>query len=433
MMLQSLALTLLCSAVLVLQGCSAWQVNQAAASLAVAGPQATLDRLQTLVPADRDLAQYRLNTGVLKLYLGDWQGSRQDLNEAKSILQFAQAVSVTENLAALTANETLRTYNGTPTDQVLVHVMLALGYLLEGDLDGARVEMLQANVTMQQLAKEDSTAGQLASARFMAGLIYELNGERDDALISYRRCYSILRDRGEPIPQALQTSLLNLTRRQGFQQEYQQFSQQFGREAQLPAADEGEWFLVYLDGVVSSKTETRISVFDAEVDTMVSVVMPHYRNSTYLPRELTLAGEVQRQRSNILENLEVRAREDLEAERAKILAAATVRAVAKYKMVQEAQSKNDFSGILMNIATVVSEQADVRSWNMLPASIQVARITTSLQGPVQVLEKGQALPPLAEFSRRGRAVVLASSLTDQVYVWPALPEPPESGETHAAQ
>ncbi len=280
--------------------------------------------------------------------------------------------------------------------------------------------MLQANITMKQVAKEDSTLGQLASARFLAGLIYELNGEWDDALISYRRCYTILDDRGEPIPEALQVSLLNLTKRQGFDKEYKEFRGRFGREARLPDKNEGEWFLIYFDGVVSNKTENRISVFDAEVDTMVSVVMPHYPPSTYRPRSLTLVG-AERQRSAVVENLEVRAREDLEAERAKILATATVRAVAKYKMVQEAQSTNDFGGILMNIATVMSEQADVRSWNMLPASLQVARITSPLEASVSLAEKARSLPAIDEITRRRRVVVLANSLSDRIYTWPPLP------------
>lgn len=422
MITQRLALSCLFSALLLLQGCASWQVNQAASSLTTAGPRATLARLEQIQTSDRDRAQFLLNTGVLKLYLGDWVGSRQDLEQAKSIMSSMQAVSVTENFAAMTANETLRTYDGTPTDQVLVHVMLALGYLMSGDLDGARVEMLQSNVTMKQVADEDSTLGQLASARFLAGLIYEMNGEMDDALISYRRAYAIMSDRGETIPQALQTSLLNLTKRQGFKKEYEEFSGRFGRQAELPAKDEGEWFLIYFDGVVSNKTDTRLSVYDAEVETMVSVVMPHYAPSTYRPRSLTLVGE-QRQSSGIVENLEVRVREDLDTERAKILAAATVRAVAKYKMVQEAQSKNDFSGILMNIATVASEQADVRSWNMLPASVQVARIKSKLDQPVSLAELARTLPSQSEFTSRRKAVVLVSSLNQELYVWPPLPQP----------
>lgn len=426
MMRSPAALALLCGALLLLSGCASWQVNQAAAGLAVAGPGPTLARLEKIQPPGRDRAQYLLNTGVLKLYLGDWAGSRQDLEEAKNIMSSMQAVSVTENFAALTTNETLRTYNGTPTDLVMVHEMLALGYLLAGDLDGARVEMLQANVTMKQEADDDSTLGQLASARFLSGLIYEMNREWDDALIAYRRAYEILSDRNEAIPPALQTSLLNLTKRQGFKKEYQDFSNRFGREASLPGKGEGEWILLYFDGVVSNKTEARISVYDGEVGAMVSVVMPKYFPSQYQPRSLTLvAAGAESQRSGIIDNLETRAREDLDAERAKILAAATVRAVAKHKMVQEAQSKNDFSGILMNIASVASEQADVRSWNMLPASLQVARIKAPLEQSVQLAEKAVTLPPLSEFGgRNNKALILASSLTDVIFAYPPLPPPP---------
>lgn len=413
----------MCGAMLFLQGCASWQVNQAAASLSVAGPEQTLTLLQKINPPNRDRAQFLLNTGVLKLYVGDWVGSRKDLDEAKSIMQSLQAVSVSENFAALTTNETLRTYTGTRTDQVLVHVMLALGYLMSGDLDGARVEMLQANVTMKQVADSDSTHGQLASARFLAGLIYELNREWDDALISYRRAYDIMKARNEAIPRGLQISLLNLSKRQGFDEEYKEYSNRFGLEAEPPKQGEGEWILLYFDGVVSNKTETRISVFDQSVDTMISVVMPHYPSSIYQPRFLSLASQDHKQRSGILENLESRVREDLGRDRAKVLAAATVRAVAKYKMVQEAQSNgNNFSGILMNIASVASEQADVRSWNMLPASLQVSRMVAPLDQSVQLMEKGQVLPALNEFSQQRYAVVFSSSLSARLFGYPALPQ-----------
>ena len=425
---QRLQVTGLLAGVLLIGGCASWKVNQAAAELASVGPGATLERLESIQVPDRDRAQYLLNTGILKLYLGDWSGSREDLQAAKRMMQSLQAVSVSENFAAITTNETLRSYDGTPTDRVLVHEMLALGYLFSGDLDGARVEMLQANVTMQTLAGDDSTRGQLASARFLAGVVYERQGEWDDALISYRHAYRILRERGETIPEALQISLLNLTRRQGFADEYRQLQQAFGREAQLPETGEGEWILLYFDAVVSRKTESRISVYNAEVDTMISVVMPQYPQGYYQPRHLTLAAAEQRQRSEVIENLEARAREDLAAEQAKHLAAATVRAVAKYKMVQKAQSQNDIGGVLMNIASVATEQADIRSWNMLPASLQVARLRAPATAPVQLLETGQPLPALQALGSRRLALVMASSLTDHPFIYPP---PPASAVTPA--
>jgi len=425
MIIRKLALPLLCSAILLLQGCAAWQVNQMAAALPSAGPAATLDRLEKLQVSDRDRAQFLLNTGILKLYLGDWSASRQDLETAKAIMESSQAVSITENVAALTTNETLRVYNGTPTDRVLVHVMLALDYLMADDLDGARVEILQADVTMKTLAETSGSSGQLASAAYVAGVIYELNGEYDDALISYRRAYNILTERKEDIPSGLQVSLLNLTKRQGFPKEYKDFAGRFGREAELPGTGEGEWFLFYFDGVVSNKTESRISLYNAEVQTTISVVMPHYLPSLYQPRFMTLVA-ADRERSGIVENLEVRAREDLADQRAKLLATATARAVAKYNMVQNTKKQSDMGGLLMNIAAVASEQADVRSWNMLPASLQVARGKASLTQPVTLAEQARTLPPLAAFARGGRAVVLTSSLTDALYGWPPLPATAEA-------
>jgi len=436
---------LLCGAVFLLQGCTSWQVNQLASALPSVGPEQTLAHLETITPSNRDRPQYLLDMGLLKLYTGDLQGSRQDLNEAKDIMVSLQAVSVTENLSAVTINETLRSYSGSPSDRVLVHVILALAYLLDGDVDGARVEMLQADVTMQEEADGDSLSGQTASARFLAGVIYELQGERDNAFISYNRAYNIMKARSEPIPEALQTGLLYLAKRQGRNDDYKKFSAEFKREAELQEPNQGAWFVFYHDGVVSNKGETRISVFDAEVDTMVSVVMPHYYPSNYYPTPLQLSLADKTAKTQVVENLESRAREDLEKENAKNLAAATVRAVAKYKMVQEAQSKGDLTGVIMNLATVASEQADVRSWNMLPATIQVARLTAPADQALTLASRSRTLPSLEQLTEGKFVVVLASSISERVFTYPpsnvSLPKqdvlsgPPETieGDSHVSE
>ena len=328
---------------------------------------------------------------------------------------------------------------------MLVHVILALAYLLDGDVDGARVEMLQADVTMQEEADGDSHSGQMASARFLAGVIYELQGERDNAFISYNRAYNIMKARSEPIPDALQTGLLYLSKRQGRSDDYKKFSAEFQREAEPQEPNEGAWFVFYHDGVVSNKGETRISVFDAEVDTMVSVVMPHYYPSNYYPTPLQLSLADKTAKTQVVENLESRAREDLEKENAKNLAAATVRAVAKYKMVQEAQSKGDLTGVIMNLATVASEQADVRSWNMLPATIQVARLTAPADQALTLASRSRTLPSLEQLTEGKFVVVLASSISERVFTYPpsnvSLPKqdvlsgPPETieGDSHVSE
>jgi len=424
-----LASPVLVLCLLYLQGCTSWQINQLATVLPAAGPEATLKKLEGIDPPARDSGQYLLNRGLLKLYTGDLAGSRRDLEQAKAIMLSLRAVSLSENLGALTTNETLRSYGGTPSDQVLVHAMLAMGYLFDGDLDGARVEMLQADVTMNQLGDPESVSGQLASVRFLAGLIYELNGELDDALISYRRAHGIIKARGEAVPQALAASLLNLSlRRNGHNSnsdEYQKYVSEFGRKASLPDASEGQWIVYYHDGVVSNKNETRLWVFAPEIEAQISVVMPHYPPSRYQARHISIragnrtgSASSEARKTEVIEMIEQRAREDLADQTATILAATVLRSVTKYQMVREARKSSELGGLIANIAGVLSEQADVRSWNMLPSSIQVARLVAPLDAPLQIVEKDLLLPALNSSGARGYGVVLVNSLNNRLLSYP---------------
>lgn len=419
--LRFLGISLLALCLLYLQGCTSWQINQLATELPVAGPDKTLEKLEDIDPPDRDRSQYLLNRGLLKFYTGDLAGSRQDLEQAKAIMRSLKAVSLSENFGALTTNETLRSYGGTPSDQALVHAMLAMGYLFSGDLDGARVEMLQADVTMNLLGGAESVSGQLASVRFLAGLIYEMNGELDDAMISYRRAHQIIKDRGEPVPDALATSLLNVSLRRNAENrnadEYQRYVGEFGREASLPGADEGEWIVIYHDGVVTNKTETRLLVFDPNLEAQISVVMPHYPPPGYQARHLSVRAK-ELKSTEVIEMIERRAREDLADQNVKTMAAATVRAVAKYQMVRKARESGQLGGLFANIAGLLSEQADVRSWNMLPSSIQVARLVAPLDAGVNIVEKGIELPALNRLGSRHYGVLLVNSLNNRLLSYP---------------
>jgi hypothetical protein len=403
--------------VLLLQGCSAWQVNSLADQLQAQGSEATLQALQDISPPERDRAQYLLDLGSLKFSTGDFSGSIQDLQQAKQIMRELQATSITETAAAAIVNETFRAYSGTPSERVLNHLLLGFNYLAEGDLDGARVEMLQSNILMEELAKTDSVSGQLASARFLAGIVYELGGEWDDAMISYRRAANIMQARQMAIPDALATSLLKTSLRQGFDEEYQDYTQQFGREAQAVEAGDGEIIVFYSDGVVSNIKEQKITLFNWQLGQVISIAVPHYPARNYTPRHLTLHVAGQYFTTSPLENIEVLARTDLDARMPGIIATTTARAVAKYYAVREAGNQNGWAGLAANIATLISEIADTRSWNMLPSSLQVARFTVpsgSLPGiigfPVEAYTR-----QLEPASKGATVILIASSLSDNLH------------------
>jgi hypothetical protein len=360
-----------------LQACAVHQqkVNTLAEGLERSTPEATLLSLQAISPPERDRGQYLLNSGLLKSITGDFEGANSDLQSAKAILNDLQAISVSENLGAALVNETLRSYDSSASERVLLHLLLSINYLMLDDLDAARVEVLQADVVMKELASEDKPIGQLASAHFIAGLVYELGGELDDAMISYRKAENIMALRNMPPPPALEKSLLSLSQRLGLDEEYKKYREQFTFTVKPHAPDAAEIIVIYWDGVVTSKRGNTLSVWAPTLGQAVSLALPYYPPSNYAenPLILTIAGQLHR--TETIEDIEALSREDLDDESAAIYAMTLTRMVSKYEIVKSAGKQNDNLGLFINIITMLSESADTRSWNMLPSSIQLARFS----------------------------------------------------------
>ena len=362
-----------------LQACAMPQakVNFLAEGLEHSGPEATLLALQESDVSDRDRAQYLLNIGLLKSITGDFSGGTEDLQTAKEIINALQAVSVSESLGAATINETLRSYNSSASERVLLHELMSINYLMQNDLDAARVEVLQAAVVMDELAIADELVGQLASSHYIAGLIYELGDELDNAMISYRKAEGIMTARNLSIPAALKLSLLSLSQYLGFDEEYEKYNQRFDLAAAVLDPDSAEIIVLYFDGVVTSKEERSLSVWAPSLEQVVSLAVPAYPESNYVEKPLALNFSGLHDITETLEDVEALMREDLAGDFALIYSVALARVIAKVEMVKSASQQNGSLGLLMNLATLLTESADIRSWNMLPSSIQVARFSVS--------------------------------------------------------
>jgi len=394
-------LTLLLS--VLLQACAVHQqkVNSLAEQLEHSTPEDTLLSLESISPPGRDRAQYLLNTGLLKSITGDFEGANRDLQSAKDILDDLQAISVSENLGAAIVNETLRSYDGSASERVLLHLLLSINYLMLNDLDAARVEVLQADVVMKELAREDEPIGQLASAHYIAGLIYELGGELDDAMISYRKAANIMGLRNMPPPPVLQSSLLSLSQRLGLDEEYKKYREQFTFAVKPHAPDTAEIIVIYWDGVVTGKRGNTLSVWVPALNQAVSLALPYYPPSNYVENPLILSMAGQLHRTETIEDVEALLREDLNDESAAIYAMTLTRMVSKYELVKSAGNQNDSVGLFINIITMLSESADIRSWNMLPSTIQFARFS---------LPAGEYSLPLPHYAKSQQAGLAETKL-----------------------
>jgi hypothetical protein len=360
-----------------LQACAVQQqkVNSLAERLDYTTPGTTLLSLEAIRPSKRDRGQYLLNTGLLKSITGDFEGAIQDLQSAKNILNSLQAISVSENLAAATINETLRSYDSSPSERVLLHVLLSIDYLMQNDLDAARVEVLQTDVVMNELAREDGASGQLPSAHFIAGLVYELGGEFDDARISYRKAEKLMALRNMSPPSSLVSSLLSLNWRLGVDEGNNRYREQFFLPVKPADPDTAEIVVIYWDGVVTSKRGRSTSMWSPELNQIVSLALPYYPPSDYVEKPLTLSIAGQEHRTETIEDIEALLREDLDDESAAIFAMTLARMVSKHQIGKSASKQNNSMGMITNIFAMLSETADIRSWNMLPSSIQISRFS----------------------------------------------------------
>lgn len=372
-------LTFLLSLGLLLQSCASYAshavtmrdgllTGQPALSLAIAEKQ----------DPDQEEVIASLDKGILRRINQDYTGSNQILEVAKQEIEQLYGFSITENLAAVTINETLRGYEGDRYEQLLLHAYMAMNYIELGQLDGARVEMLQANVKMMEWGDEPEED---AFLRYLEGIIYENMDEKDSALISYRKAYTIYKEKGGvqyPLPpEQLKKDLLRLLAWNGLWSEYKSFKKEFNMPNFKPAKTSnkfGELVVILNNGLAPIRSETAIPIFSAEVQKNLRVAFPVYnqaRKSLYASR---VSINKQQQDLETVEDIDALARYSLEQAMPGIMARATARAVIKYNSQQTANDSGGIAGLLMTITNIVTERADTRSWSTLPQEIQLKRI-----------------------------------------------------------
>lgn len=402
-------------AIFTLAGCAGQQreTNNLADSLHHQSPQSVLNKLQKIEPAERDHAQFHLNLGFLQLLLGQFKNAITTLETAKKEMAVLEASSISENVGAGTVNETLRSYSGYPTDRVMVHNMLALSYLFNNEISSARVEMLQADISMRKLTDGDDINGQLASANLLSGIIYELLNEQSNALISYRKSADIIDERGLAIPKSLQQALLRMSLKVGAKSQYASYKKQFPAQSEPSLKQANQLFILYFDGVVSHKVQNSIVVPNTSNDQLIRISMPAYPKINQKISWAKIYTAEQQIVTELVESVDQLVRDDLDKEYPSILLLTTTRAIAKYHLVKEADKQDSLLGALVNIATLLTEVADLRSWNMLPATIQFGYIETTKND--LVIETLNSVTQNVNIKHNSQNVLLINSLSDQIF------------------
>lgn len=107
---------------------------------------------------------------------------------AKQLAEKLFTKSLSKELSTLLVSDNLRPYYGEDFERALLHVFSALNYHLMGDATGALVEARQVDFLLTKLQTDHGHKNiytEDAFVRYLMGLLYENQGEINDAYISY--------------------------------------------------------------------------------------------------------------------------------------------------------------------------------------------------------------------------------------------------------
>jgi hypothetical protein len=375
---------------------------------------------------DADL--YGKNSALL--YVLD-KGYIQHLNNAfpESIETFAAAKEKFEELYTKSVSSIATTwlindyaapYRGEDFERVFINIFQAINYLMLDNLSEALVEARDVDSTLNAINSQyqddqKNVYKEDAFVRLLVGILYEAGGRRDnlnDAYIAYVKSGDIYNhdytdNYGVPAPNILKENILTAARFMGLSDfsEYRSAYPQTKFVSIEEKRKKAEVYFIQYNGLSPVKIEESLIIptLDGHV---LKVAFPVYRERPYgiassrlVAKPLT--GQNLYADSELVQDIGYIARKDLERRKLRFIVKSAARSAGKY-LVGKKQGENikkkhgigaaDLFGFISNIYNIISERADLRSWQTLPDQIRMARL---------LLEQGEYEFSVENFSASG--------------------------------
>ena len=366
-------------------------------------PEKAYTNLQKNAPKKSDIP-FLFELGLVAHYANHFPESNAAFDQAGAIAEDRYTKSLSKEAGSLVTSDKLRPYPGNRYERLLSHYYRAINYVYQGQLDGALVECRRATVLINYFKGEDENydffgAGFLA---YLSGVLFEATGEWNDAYISYKQAADYYRNAAEKTgietPEDIGHSLVRLARKLSFIDELERYQEQYG-EFSPRAENTGELILFYESGYVPSKGEDTLmfpilktddvddekfvptligregrTYKEVELEYLLRVAIPTIDSHRPLLSGIEVAAGEMKASGMLVEDVENIAIETFNAQRPIILLRTLLRAVGKYLIYRKANKENEALGLLVNLAGVVTEQADTRSWQTLPNQIFMVRM-----------------------------------------------------------
>ncbi len=318
----------------------------------------------------RDLLLYLLDIGLALHTAGKYEESNQYLLRAEKIAEIKDYTSLSTEGATLLTSDNIKDYKGEDFENVLINTYLAMNFALLGEYESALVEARKVNRKLYLMVTEGKRKyKQSAFARYISAIIYEAEGNYNDAYIDYKKTWEL-----EPSFPGLGRDLWRTANFLRMNDEMDRWAKEFSLKKEdfdaakqlRPKAGKGEIVVFYQNGISPIKKPN---------PQFVSLPKFYPRFNPVRSAQIEVNGTV-RATTAVLDDIEATAIQNLEEKYGALIAKKIAGVVAKEVVAdQVARHTNDpMLGLMTKLIFYASDQADVRSWNLLPRDLQVARI-----------------------------------------------------------
>jgi hypothetical protein len=402
------------------------------------GAQAALAKKS--MGADKML--YLMERGRISQMAGDIEASIQDFEtvleefEAKEEAAKITAGGVASGAGAVMLNENAIPYKGDTYERIFVHSFQALNFLGEQNLEAAAVEVRRANLEQKLAlldnedelieAQEDDEKAQIlnrnkgyeakfsslttmastvknsfqnAYSFYISGLIYEINGDANDAYIDYKKALEIY-----PANSYLRGDVARLAKRLAMTEDFEQIKDSVAPEKMaFPAKGEGKLVVLYEQGYVPEKQEVNILIDLRGMPN--NMVFPTYFEHALLRRPLVigLGGKRLGETETVVQPSAMAARALSDRIPAMIVRQG-LRILAREK-IHDNQNGSVF-GVLAGLGQLLLNRADLRSWLTLPAEVQIMHAPAGAGEQTLTLNNGGMSAEVAIKVLPGRTTVV---------------------------
>jgi hypothetical protein len=296
----------------------------------------------------------------------------------------------------------------------MVNCFKAINFMQLGERESAMVECRRINLKLSQLNdryKDYKNRYQRdAFANVMMGLLYDANGDYNNAFIAYRNALEIYENEyahnfDMQAPQQLKQDILRTAYILGFAQELDFYERKFGTKYKAAKKPEAEMVFFWMNGFVPIKDEWSINfaVIKGQgglvtfVNEGEGLSFPFSAGSSsgsegfsdlktirvafpkYIERKPTSISAVIKSGAisyplERAEDINAIAFKTLNDRFLREMSSSLLRVAVKQALEEVTRKKDKTAGSILSIVNAVTEKADTRNWQCLPHGISYSRI-----------------------------------------------------------